>query len=120
VQVPDARFSIDQSSACRAAQERRLQCRWMKALRPWHVDMLARFFPKIDEMLATQPFITGTEFTVADITLTCVLREIRKTEITSSYPNIENYRRRCEDRPAFVKVLEAYEDRLGIPRASAR
>lgn len=92
----------------------------MKALRAWHVDILARFFPKIDEILATQPFITGAEFTVADIALTCVLREIRKTEITSKYPNIEKYRRHCEARPAFVKVLNAYEDRLGIPRGSAR
>jgi glutathione S-transferase len=92
----------------------------MKALRPWHVDILARFFPQIDKMLETQPFVTGAEFTVADIVFTCVLRELRKTEILSKYPNIESYRRRCEERPAFVKVLDAYEDRLGIARGSAR
>ncbi|WII72347.1 glutathione S-transferase family protein [Bdellovibrio sp. 22V] len=92
----------------------------MKALRPWHVGILDRFFPAIDQMLKTQPFVTGTEFTVADIALTGVLRELRKTEILRQYPNIENYRRRCEERPAFVKVLNAYEDRLGIARGSAR
>ena len=92
----------------------------MKALRPWHVEILGRFFPTIDQMLMNQAFITGPEFTVADIALTCVLRELRKTEILSKYPNIENYRRRCEERPAFVKVLNAYEDRLGIARGSAR
>lgn len=92
----------------------------MMALRPWHVEILGRFLPKIDQILKTQPFITGADFTVADISLTCVLREIRKTEILSQYPNIEKYRHSCEDRPAFVKVLNAYEDRLGLARGSAR
>lgn len=92
----------------------------LKALRPWHVDILARFFPTIDEMLKTQPFITGKDFTVADIILTCVLREIRKNEVLGKYPHIQKYRQRCEERPAFVKVLNAYEDRLGIARGSAR
>lgn len=92
----------------------------MKALRPWHVDILGRFFPTIDAMLKDQPFVTGSEFTVADIALTGVLREIRKTEVLSKYPQIEKYRERCEARPAFVKVIEEYEDRLGIARGSAR
>ncbi len=91
-----------------------------KAQRPWHVDILARFLTPIDQMLKTQPFVTGADFTCADIVLTCVLREIRKTEILSKYPYVENYRHRCEERPAFVKVLSAYEDRLGIARGSAR
>lgn len=89
-------------------------------LRSWHVEILERFLGPMDEMLKTQPFVTGAGFTVADIILTGVLREIRKTEILNKFPNIENYRRRCEERPAFAKVLNAYEDRLGIPRGSAR
>lgn len=92
----------------------------MKALRPWHVGILERFFPKIDEMLKNQPFITGSDFTVADIALTCVLRELRKTEVVSKYPDLEKYRLRCEERPAFQKVINDYEDRLGIARGSAR
>jgi glutathione S-transferase len=91
----------------------------LKALRPWHVEILARFFGAIDQMLKDQEFLTGPSFTVADITLTCVLREIRKTEILSQYPNIEKYRLKCQKRTAFAKVMAAYEDRLGIPRGSA-
>jgi glutathione S-transferase len=91
----------------------------MKALRPWHVDVLGQFLPKMDEMLKNQPFITGADFTVADIVLTCVLREMRKNEILIKYPNIEKYRLKCQQRPAFIKVIEAYEDRLGIARGSA-
>ncbi len=92
----------------------------LKGLRPWHVDILGRFFPQMDRMLATQPHLIGSDFTVADIILTCVLRELRKNEVLRSYPNLEAYRKRCEQRPAFVKVLNAYEDRLGIARGSAR
>ncbi len=89
-------------------------------LRSWHVEILARFFGPLDQMLSHQDFLTGADFTVADIILTGVLREIRKTEILGKYPNIEKYRHRCEARPAFVKILNEYEDRLGIPRGSAR
>lgn len=92
----------------------------LKALRPWNVEILGRFLPAIDQMLKNQPFLVGANFTVADIVFTCVLREIRKTEILSKYSHIEKYRYRCEERPAFVKVLNAYEDRLGIARGNAR
>nr|WP_295905558.1 glutathione S-transferase family protein [uncultured Bdellovibrio sp.] len=92
----------------------------MKGQRPWNVSILERFFGTIDEMLKNQPFITGADFTVADIAFTGVLRELRKTEVLEKYPNIDKYRLRCEERPAFVKVLNAYEDRLGIARGSAR
>lgn len=91
----------------------------MKGLRPWHVGILDRFFPKLDEMLMNQEFLAGTEFTVADITFVGVLREIRKTEILSRYPHIEKYRLKCQNRPAFIKVINEYEERLGIPRGQA-
>jgi len=91
----------------------------MLALRPWYVDILNRFFPTIDLMLESQEFITGDDFTVADIALTCVLREIRKTEVLDPYPNIKKYRQKCEARPAFTKVIKEYEERLKIPQDSA-
>jgi glutathione S-transferase len=92
----------------------------MKALRPWHKEIVERFLGPLDQRLKAQPFVAGPDFTVADILLTCVLREIRKTELLRPFDNVERYRHACEARPAFVKVLAAYEDRLGIPRGSAR
>jgi glutathione S-transferase len=91
----------------------------MKALRPWHVEILQCFLGPIDQMLKNQPYITGEYFSVADIILTCVLRELRKTELLSQFKQLESYRIQCEKRPAFIKVLNEYEDRLGIPRGSA-
>ena len=92
----------------------------LKGLRPWHVDILARFLPEIDDRLAKQPFLVGEDFTVADIIFTCVLRELRKNEVLDAYPTVQAYRQRCEARPAFVKMLNAYEDRLGIARGGAK
>lgn len=91
----------------------------LQGLRSWHVDILGRFLPKIDAVLKEQPFIAGPEFTVADIALTCVLRELRKTEVLKKYPQIEKYRLSCEARPSFRKVLRDYEERLGIPQGGA-
>jgi glutathione S-transferase len=92
----------------------------MKALRPWNIEILGRFFKPLEKIFEKQTFITGEDFTVADIVLTCVLREIRKNTVLSEYPNIERYRATCEKRPAFIKVLNEYEDRLGIERGSAK
>ncbi|WP_063242816.1 glutathione S-transferase family protein [Bdellovibrio bacteriovorus] len=92
----------------------------LKALRPWYVEILERFFPTIDAMLKNQSYITGSDFTVADIAFACVLRELRKNEVLKKYPHIEKYRQTCESRPAFTKVLNNYEDRLAITRGSAR
>ena len=91
----------------------------MQGLRPWNAETLGRFLPHIDEISTNQSFIVGDEFTVAETILTCVLRELRKNEVLKPYPGIEKYRKRCKERPAFVKVLNAYEDRLGIERGSA-
>jgi len=85
----------------------------------WHLKTLPRFLTPIDEMLSKQSYLTGEDFTVADILMVGVLREIRKTDILGAYPHLEAYRMRCQARPAFVKVLADYEDRLGIPRGSA-
>lgn len=90
-----------------------------QGLRPWYVEMLGRFLGPIDQKLKNQKFITGDEFTVADIMLTCVVRELRKNEVLAQYPNVERYRLACQDRPAFKKVLKEYEERLGIAHGSA-
>jgi len=91
-----------------------------KALRPSLVEALGRFLSPIDHRLKSHSFVTGSDFTVADIALTCVLREIRKTDILRKFPAVETYRLKCEKRPAFAKVMDAYEDRLGVPRGKAR
>jgi glutathione S-transferase len=46
-------------------------------------------------------------FTAADLLMTSVLRILRTTTMVTDRPVLEFYRRRCEDRPAFKKALDA-------------
>ena len=45
--------------------------------------------------------------TVADLLMTTVLRILRHTDIVAQIPVLENYRLRCEARPAFQRALAA-------------
>jgi glutathione S-transferase len=58
-------------------------------------------------------YITGAEFTVADILVTTVLRQARRAGLLAKYPRCEAYRLKCEGRPAWARTVTAYEARLG-------
>jgi len=59
-------------------------------------------------------------FSVADITFACVLREMRKNEVLHAYPNVEAVPQTLRRAAGVREVLNAYEDRLGIERGSAK
>jgi glutathione S-transferase len=84
------------------------------------VEWLKRRLTVVESVLANQNYLTGSTFTIADLMMTTVLRQLRKSEILRDFPAIGAFRKRCETRPAFQKVLDQYEDRLGAPRGSAR
>ncbi len=90
------------------------------ARRPMFVQWAQRALASAEACLADQPFITGDAFTVADILVVTVLREVRKTDLLDSYTQLRAYAARCEARPAWQRTLEAYEHRLGAAPGSAR
>ena len=63
--------------------------------------------------LGEHAYVTGAEFTVADILMTTVLRQARRAGLLAKYPRCEAYRQECEARPAWVRTVAAYEARLG-------
>lgn len=70
---------------------------------------LPRFLKPINQLLQQQPFITGDEFTVADVELGFVLFfiwEILKINM-SAYPAIVSYIQQLLARPAYQKTLGA-------------
>lgn len=73
----------------------------------------ARVLGGLEKRLAEREWIACPEFTVADILLTCVLREIRKTDLLQSYPQVRGYYDRALGRPAWSRTLKAYADRFG-------
>lgn len=56
------------------------------------------------DALGDSDFLEGT-FTVADLMMCSVLRELVETEFLIRYPTLDAYRQRCEARPAFQAAL---------------
>jgi glutathione S-transferase len=74
----------------------------------------------LDHRLGEHDYIVDGTFTVADILLVTVLRMLKGLGIVEQFADVRAYVDRCEKRPAWTKVLDAYEDRLHAPRGSAR
>lgn len=88
--------------------------------RPWLVQWAERALGSLRDALGDRPYLTGEAFTVADILMTTVLREVRNAGVLEAFPRVCAYRERCEARPAWRRTLEAYEQRLGATAGSAR
>jgi glutathione S-transferase len=87
--------------------------------RPALVDRAREKFTVLDEQLSSRPFLAGDDFTVADIMMTMVLREIRKTDLIEPFPALKDYFARCQTRPAWRQTLRAYEERMGAAPGAA-
>ncbi|MFP2956400.1 glutathione S-transferase family protein [Myxococcus sp. 1LA] len=88
--------------------------------RPGLVKYAERVLSALEDWLGDRPYLTGEAFTVADILMATVLREGRNAGVFDGFPRVSAYRERCEERPAWRRTLEAYEQRLGAPVGSAR
>lgn len=87
---------------------------------PRRVDLVkwaGRVLGGAEQRLDGRPWIACDDFTVADILLACVLREIRTTDLLDSYPRLKAYYHRALARPAWQRALAAYAERLGVAAA---
>ena len=87
--------------------------------RPTLVDRAREKFSVLEEQLSNRPYLAGNDFTVADILMTTILREVRKTDLIERFPALKDYFGRCEARPAWRRTLRAYEERMGAPAGTA-
>ncbi len=67
---------------------------------------------QLDGWLADRQFIATDDFTVADILMTHVLDAGVRPEMLAPHPNLLAYRKRCTERPAWKRTLEAYHERV--------
>ena len=81
------------------------------------VKLANRFFDGLERRLNGREWIACAEFTVADILLATVLRDIRKTDLMASYPRLKEFYARALARPAWERTLDLYAKRLGVPVA---
>ena len=79
---------------------------WLKIAKRW-LDGLER-------RLDGREWIACAEFTVADILLATVLREVRETDLMAAYPRLKQYYARALARPAWARTLALYAERLGV------
>jgi glutathione S-transferase len=78
------------------------------------VQAANRWFEGLERRLEGRDWIACADFTVADILLATVLREIRKTDLLAPYPRLTAYYARALARPAWHRTLSLYAKRLGV------
>ena len=79
---------------------------WAKARRPGVLAVVQQRLQDLATALGDRSYLEG-RFTAADLLMTTVLRFLRHTSIVAEIPVLENYRSRCEARPAFQRALAA-------------
>ena len=67
---------------------------------------------QLDGWLANREFVATDEFTVADILMTHVLGGGTDQNLLKPCPNVLAYRKRCMERPAWKKTIDAYCERV--------
>ncbi len=95
---------------------------WAKERRPEAERMVRTRLQRLSDWLGDKDYLEG-RFTIADLMMTTVLRNLRHTSIVADYPNLAAYQARCETRPAFGRALAAqladFQDKPDVPRAAA-
>ena len=84
------------------------------AARAFLVGLATRWLAGLERQLEGHDWITGDDFTIADITLADVLREIRETDLMDGYPNVRAFYARAFARPARRKARELTAARMGV------
>lgn len=79
---------------------------WTKERRPQAEAMLEGRLAALGAWLAGKDYLED-RFTAGDLMMTTVLRELTDSGVLSRFPNLDDYRARCEGRPAFGRALEA-------------
>ena len=84
------------------------------------VKEAGRWFDGLERRLDGREWIACTEFTVADILLATVLREISNTDLMEPYPQLKNYYARARARPAWQRTRSLCAERQGVTVAEIR
>ncbi len=77
---------------------------WAKDARPSAVEFARSRLSPVVDALGDREWLTGP-FTIADIMMVTVLRQLRHTDIVAGFPKLAAYQARGEARPAFQQAL---------------
>jgi len=87
---------------------------WTKEARPSTVEFVKGRLARVEEALGDDDWLTG-RFSVADIMMVTVLRNLRHTDVVGGFPKLAAYQARGEARPAFRQALTDQLAGLGEP-----
>lgn len=73
-----------------------------------------RWLDGLERRLDGRAWIAGDAFTVADILLATVLREVRRSDVIDAWPGVKAYYTRALARPAWQRTLSACAERQGV------
>src|SRR5688572_21369060 len=76
--------------------------------------LAGRWLDDLERRLDDREWIACDDFTVADIMMAGVLRNVRKSDLMEPYPRIKAYYARCFARPAWERTLRMYAERFGV------
>ena len=79
---------------------------WARLRRPGAEQFLRGRLKGLSNALGAREYLEGGRFTVADLLMTTVLRNLRHTRIVADYPNLAALQARCEARPTFQRALD--------------
>ena len=77
-----------------------------------------RVLDGVNRRLEGRDWIAADDFTIADLLLASVLRQLRHTDLMDGYPNVKAFYARAMARPAWKRTLDLYAERLGADRAA--
>ena len=79
---------------------------WATAARPAAVELAEARLKSLSDALVGKDWLTG-QFSIADIMMVTVLRNIKHTDIINGFPKLAAYQKRGEERPAFKRAMKA-------------
>lgn len=88
------------------------------AAREFMVGWTRRVLASLERRLEGREWIATDDFTVADLLLASVLRQIRHTDLMDGHPRVKALYDRALARPAWTRTLDLYAERLGADRAA--
>jgi glutathione S-transferase len=90
---------------------------WAREARPSAVEFACQRLSRVDEALLDNSWLAG-DFSIADIMMVTVLRNIRHTDIVAGFPKLAAYQARGEQRAAFRQALADQMAEFKTPAAA--
>jgi glutathione S-transferase len=84
---------------------------WAKLRRPGAEEFARLKLKRVSDWLGDKQWLEGDRFTIGDLVMVTVLRNLNHTNMVAEFPNLAAYKKRGEARPAFQRALS---DQLAV------